>query len=78
VETVLIQRDPMGSRSVVDASLAAGQRKRLREGFDGLKVESRLCWPGPGGVTLCATLAVDQYQKVDERWAEGPGQGGQP
>jgi vancomycin resistance protein YoaR len=78
VETVLIQRDPMGSRTVADASMAPGQRRRLREGFDGLKVESRLCWAGPGGVTRCATLAVDDYQKVDERWAVGPGQGGQP
>ncbi|HTB33927.1 MAG TPA: VanW family protein [bacterium] len=78
LETVLIRRDPMAVRSVEDGALAPGERRRLREGFDGLKVESRLCWSGPGGLTQCATLAVDEYQKVDERWAEGPAQGGKP
>ena len=77
IETVLIQRDPMSLRRMEDAALAAGQRRRLRGGFDGLKVESRLCWSA-GGVTRCATLAVDDYQKVDERWAEGPAKGAQP
>jgi vancomycin resistance protein YoaR len=78
LETVLIQRDPMARRSAPDPSLAPGQRLLLRQGFDGLKVESRLCWAGPGGLTRCATLAVDQYLKVDERWAEGPAPGGKP
>jgi vancomycin resistance protein YoaR len=78
LETVLIRREAMGSRGTVDPSMPSGQRRLLRQGFDGLKVESRLCWSGPGGETRCATLAVDQYQKVDERWAEGPAQGGKP
>ena len=78
VETVLIRRDPMALHNVEDPAMAPGQRRLLRQGFDGLKVESRLCWDGPAGETRCATLAVDDYQKVDERWAEGPAQGGKP
>jgi vancomycin resistance protein YoaR len=77
IETVLVQREPMNLLNAEDPALAAGQRRRLREGFDGLKVESRLCWSA-GGLTRCATLAVDDYRRVDERWAVGPGKGAQP
>jgi len=78
IETELLERRPLELITVQDSGLRPGERRRLRQGFDGLKVESRLCWAGVDGLTRCASLAVDRYQKVDERWALGPAQGGKP
>jgi vancomycin resistance protein YoaR len=78
IETSLLERQPLELRTVPDPGLAIGQRRLLRQGFDGLKVESRLCWTSPEGVTRSAALAVDEYQKVDEHWAIGTDAGGKP
>ena len=42
-----------------DAALAPGLRRRLRPGFDGLVVSSRVCWLDADGVTRSAALGRD-------------------
>jgi|GEM_PF-3314588 vancomycin resistance protein YoaR len=78
VETQLLQRLPKAVQEVPSPGLAAGQRRQLRPGFDGLVVVSRVCWLDAQGVTRSASLGRDAYRKVDERWAVAAAPGGEP
>lgn len=72
IETQVLETRPMELQQVEDPGLAPGERKLLRRGFDGLKVRSRVCWADAKGLTRCASLGVDRYMKVNERWKSGP------
>jgi vancomycin resistance protein YoaR len=78
IEAREVAREPKAVLERPDPALAPGQRRRLRPGFDGLVVSSRVCWLDARGLTRSAALGRDVYMRVDERWAVGPAQGGQP
>jgi len=70
ISATVLRRRPAGVVELLSTSLAPGQCLRLRGGFDGMSVASRLCWAGASG-THCADLGVDRYKKVDEVWLVG-------
>lgn len=72
IETTVLEQRPMGLVQAVDERLGPGERELKRRGFDGLRVRSRVCWADAHGLTHCASLGVDEYMKVNERWKVGP------
>lgn len=72
IETELVEKKPLALQQVLDPNLQPGERRRVRQGFDGLRVRSQVCWANAAGVTRCASLGVDDYMKVNERWKVGP------
>lgn len=72
IETQLVEKTPLELRQVLDPDMQPGERRRVRQGFDGLKVRSQICWSTAAGLTRCASLGVDDYMKVNERWKVGP------
>jgi len=71
IETVLLDRETKNVLTVPDPDLEPGSCAQAGQGFDGLKVSTRVCWKGPGGRTEHAALGVDHYVRVDERWRVG-------
>lgn len=75
-----LRRLPHDRRERLEAALAPGTRSLKQKGFDGLRVRRQLCKGGPGGLTECVSLGVDDYMQVTELWLVGPNalQGGGP
>lgn len=71
LDTSVLSREPARVVEVPSSGMEAGHCRRVRPGFDGLVVATRLCWTGAGGLTRCAELGVDHYRRVDELWKVG-------
>jgi vancomycin resistance protein YoaR len=71
ISATVLRRRPAGVVEILSTALAPGQCRRLRGGFDGMSVASRLCWADAASGIHCADLGVDRYEKVDELWLVG-------
>jgi vancomycin resistance protein YoaR len=52
ISATVLRRRPAGVAEILSTALAPGRCRRLRTGFDGMSVASRLCWAGPGRGSL--------------------------
>ncbi|HTB21116.1 MAG TPA: VanW family protein [bacterium] len=75
VEATVLHRYPSRVVEVPDPSLPWGACRQMNRGFDGISASSRLCWVESDGITRCAELGVDHYERVDEVWRVGAPEG---